>query len=64
MRRWLRRYVLESFGTFRLFGWWRWLPLYASPMYEWDFRLRRVFRCQGVAVGTFGRAVYVYWGPR
>ncbi|MDG4792688.1 hypothetical protein [Micromonospora sp. WMMD1082] len=44
------------FGHSRLHGWWRWLPLYVSPVFEdrrYPFRTAR-----GVAVGTFGRYCY------
>lgn len=43
-------------GTHRLTTWWRWLPLYVSPVLScargWPFRL-------GIAVGLFGRVVWV-----
>lgn len=45
-------------GTFRLPGWWRWLPVYVSPMFGQCPWWRSV--C-GIAVGTFGRVAYVAW---
>ncbi|MFG3715792.1 hypothetical protein [Micromonospora sp. NPDC047730] len=50
------------FGRARFGGWVRWLPLYASPMFEDRRRPWRTAR--GVAVGTFGRVVYAYAAPR
>ncbi|BET51782.1 hypothetical protein RGQ21_67640 [Kitasatospora aureofaciens] len=45
------------FGTFKLTGWWKWLPLYLSPVFtDNNKRLRSSI---GVAVGSFGRAAYV-----
>lgn len=44
------------FGHSRCHGWWRWLPLYVSPMFSDS---RRPFRTAcGVAVGVFGHFVY------
>ncbi|MGC5319301.1 hypothetical protein ACPXB5_11240 [Micromonospora arida] len=48
-------------GRFRLLGGWRWLPLYASPTFDDP---QHPFRtANGVALGTFGHAVYAFVGP-
>ncbi|WP_458085847.1 hypothetical protein [Streptomyces malaysiensis] len=45
-------------GTMRPLGWWRFLPLYVSPVYAvhhpWNPR-----GWHGVAIGSFGFAAYV-----
>ncbi|MFY1686304.1 hypothetical protein [Plantactinospora sp. WMMB782] len=44
-------------GVARLHGWWRWLPIYVSPMFWGNPWYRHV---NGIAVGSFGRYVYAF----
>jgi hypothetical protein len=45
------------FGTFRIRSWWKWLPLYLSPVFKDNDK--KIRSSVGVAIGSFGRAFYV-----
>lgn len=50
-----------QFGVIKIHTWWKWLPLYASPMFTDN---KHPFRSAvGFAVGSFGRSVYATRKP-